>query len=47
MFAIANRIKYPKVLPEAVAIAGDRTVVGAVDSTTGMFSLSCFFDGYR
>jgi len=47
MFASANRIRYPKVLPEAVAIAGDRTVVGAVDSTTGMFSPPCFIDGYH
>jgi hypothetical protein len=46
MFANANRTRYPKVFPEAVAIAGDRTVVGAVDSTAGMFGPSCFFDCY-
>jgi hypothetical protein len=46
MFANANLSKYPKVLPEAVAIAGDRTVVGAVVSTTGMVSPPCFFDCY-
>ncbi|BBZ27901.1 hypothetical protein MMAD_21960 [Mycolicibacterium madagascariense] len=42
IFASANRIRYPKVLPEAEAIAGDRTVVGAVESTAEMFSAACF-----
>jgi hypothetical protein len=44
MFASANRKRYPKVFPEAAAIVGDRRAVGAVDSTTGMFSSACFFD---
>ncbi|GAB7070161.1 hypothetical protein JCM12141A_44500 [Mycolicibacterium hodleri] len=43
MFASANRTRYPKVFPDAVAIAGDRTVVGAVGSTQAMFSAPCFF----
>jgi hypothetical protein len=46
MFASAKRKRYPKVFPEAEAIAGDRRVVGAVVSTTGMFSAACFFDCY-
>jgi hypothetical protein len=36
MFASANRTRHTKVLPEAVAIAGDRTLVGAL--LTGMVS---------
>jgi hypothetical protein len=47
MFANANRTRYPKVLPDEVAIVGDRRVVGAGDSTAGMFGPPCFFGGYQ
>jgi hypothetical protein len=46
MFANANRTRCPKVFPEAVAIAGDRRAVVAVDSTAGMVGSPCFFDSF-
>ncbi|GAA2560155.1 hypothetical protein GCM10010409_39850 [Mycolicibacterium diernhoferi] len=44
MFATANRTRHPKVFPDAVAISGDRTIVGAKGSTDQMVSASCFVD---
>jgi hypothetical protein len=42
MLANANRTRYPKVFPEALAIAGDLTVVVAGDSTAGIVGATCF-----
>jgi hypothetical protein len=47
MFASANRTRHMNVLPDAaVAIAGDRTVVGAEVSTRRMVRSLCFANGY-